>query len=407
MTPPPAAAGEPAPLETTTYRRLLADEGAGPVVTAVEAGAAPVLLMVDRAGTILDAAPTSAPLLGTTEAVGQALTTFVAEDEHDALHAMIACALDDDARAARAYEAVLTGRRADGLPLVMRASAPGGMDTSTAAIVLERWGGPVTRAGDPGFSAPPRSGPDHLLSHDARGAVRNARNFSGIFARKVRTAGPDGGPPLDAQGAPITFDLLDTALRSVGNADEMLEQIVWFIRLEHEPLALQPLPLAEVVEAAQQKATTTGEELAEAHDDPELAGPTTVHVDPSAAAVELLVHLDLVAWCFAELITNARKFAGPSTVVTVRAQAAGAWVHVEVESTGKAVEPDLAEDAFRLGRMLQPRGDRPGVGMGLPLVRRIVTRHAGRVAIAPSAAGSPEATTVRLRLPGVVPENLV
>jgi hypothetical protein len=407
VTTSPEPSGAPAAPEAIAHRRQLADEGDGPALVSVEAGAAPTIVMVDRAGVVLDAAPTCAALLGTSDAVGRALTSFVAEDERGALDEMIALALGDDGRRARAFETTLTGRRADGLPLIVRASAPGGMDTSAAAIVLERWGGPVTYAGEPGIAAPPRSGPDHLLSHDARGAVRNTRNFSGIFARKVRSSGPDGGPPLDAAGEPIAFDLLETALRSAANADEMLERIVWFIRLEHEPLVVQPATLEEIVELATQKAETTGQELADAHDAPDLAGPTLVHVTPDAAPIEVLGNTDLLAWCFAELIVNARKFAGAATEIAVRAQAHGGWVHVEVESTGKAVDPELAEDAFRLGRMLQPRGDRPGVGMGLPLLRRIVTRHAGRVAIVPTDDVTSETTSFRLRLPAVVPENLV
>ena len=389
-----------------SHRRLIPDEGGGDVVVAVGTGAAPTIVMVDPRGVILDAAPPTAALLGTPDLIGHGLAAFVAPDERPALARMIALALGDDAHQARGFEALLTGRRADGLPLAMRASAPGGMDTSTAAIVLERWGGPVTHADEPAVPAPPRSGPDHLLSHDARGAVRNTRNFAGIFARKIRAAGPEGGAPLDAEGARLTFDLLDTALRSVANADEMLERIVWFIRLEHDPLVMQPLALGVVLELARQQAQATGDELAAAHDAPELAGPSAVAVDELSGTIEVIGTTELLSWAFSELIVNARKFAGPETTIAVSATADDGWVHVEVQSTGKAIDPALAEDAFRLGRMLQPRGERPGVGMGLPLVRRIVTRHGGRIMVGPPVDQS-ETTSFRLRLPGVVAENLV
>jgi len=406
MTEAPDATAHPAELEAQPHRRLIPDEGGGEGVLAVDAGAPPTIVMVDQDGTILDAAPPSAALFGTTELVGRPLMTFVAPDEHPALAQMIACALADDPHHAQSFETLLTGRRADGLPLVMRASAPGGMDTSTAALVLERWGGPVTRVGDPGISGPPRSGPDHLLSHDARGAVRNTRNFGGIFARKVSTAGPDGGPPVDAEGAPITFDLLDTALRSVANADEMLERIVWFIRLEHTPLAMQPIALGTILKLAHEQAHATGDELAEAHGAPDLAGPTPLVVDDDAALIEIVGNAELLTWVFSELIVNARKFAGPTTTLAIEAGSSDGWVRVRVTNTAKAIDPELAEDAFRLGRMLQPRGDRPGVGMGLSLLRRIVTRHGGRVAIV-ATDDSSETTSFRLRLPGVVTENLV
>jgi signal transduction histidine kinase len=183
----------------------------------------------------------------------------------------------------------------------------------------------------------------------------------------------------------------------------MLDRIVWFVRLESEPMTMAPLVLGDLLDQARTTAATTLDELAGAAGLGDLAEPVPVDLDPTNATAAVTGDRDLLVWALAELLVNARKFGGPDVRVAVAATPAGPWVSVRVTSVGTVIDPALAEDAFRLGRLLQPRGERPGIGMGLPLCRRIVTRHGGRV-VARAEAGV--GTTIELLLLGSGPSDV-
>lgn len=380
-------------------------DAAGPVLTHLEPGEAPAVVRVDWTGAVHQAGPAAATLLGGPVEPDWSLYTALPPGEQVVLHELLQVAASD---ADAEPEAVLVGRRLDGLPLVVRITAPsGGRQVPVGSVddhvelVLQRWGGPVRGPGDPPLAAPVRSGPDHLLSHDARGAVRNTRNFGRIFSRKVLD---DAGAPVPgADGTPLPVEMLDTALRAAATADEMLDRIVWFVRLESDPITMGPLVLGDLLDQARATAATTLDELAGAAGMGELAEPVPVDLDPANATAVVTGDRDLLVWALAELLVNARKFGGPDVRVAVAAAPTAHWVTVRVTSVGAVVDPALAEDAFRLGRLLQPRGERPGIGMGLPLCRRIVTRHGGRV-VARSEAGV--GTTIELLLLGSGPSDV-
>ena len=194
---------------------------------------------------------------------------------------------------------------------------------------------------------------------------------------------------------------------------------MWFLRLEDDPLAMRSLPLGVLIELAARQSQRDVDELALLDGQGDLAEPVVVHDHTGAVYEDRALHVvgdsELLVWCLAELITNARKFARPRdgdvqdarrdppepTQIDIDATSHHGWVHVQLTNSGRAVDPALAEDAFKLGRMLQARGERPGIGLGLPLCRRIVTRHGGRVTLGRSPDGDTVAT---LRLHGAAPD---
>jgi signal transduction histidine kinase len=88
------------------------------------------------------------------------------------------------------------------------------------------------------------------------------------------------------------------------------------------------------------------------------------------------------------LVQNAVKYVPSSGLrrVTVRAMRVRAAIRLEVEDTGDGVPEELRK------RVFEPywRGahGRPGIGLGLATVRRIVEAHSGRVSIESPASGS-------------------
>jgi signal transduction histidine kinase len=95
------------------------------------------------------------------------------------------------------------------------------------------------------------------------------------------------------------------------------------------------------------------------------------------------------------LIQNAIRHTPADGSVTVRAEAAGDWVEVEVADTGEGIAGgDRARvfDPFVRGDAPRTRG---GAGLGLAVSRAIVEAHGGRIWLADSDAG----TRVRFVIP--------
>ena len=114
-------------------------------------------------------------------------------------------------------------------------------------------------------------------------------------------------------------------------------------------------------------------------------------VDPAAVAEVLYILLD-----------NASKYAPPGTTIRIAAASEDAHqVRLSVADEGPGIAPELREQVFQKffripGReALDPR--RAGIGLGLPIARRLVESQAGRIWI--EAPESGRGTQVVLTLP--------
>jgi signal transduction histidine kinase len=230
----------------------------------------------------------------------------------------------------------------------------------------------VTLAGAPGVAPThpwERAGLDRVLSHDVRGALRGVTSFLTLLGRELTEAEETAG------------EYHATAAAAAGRADVMVERIVHLLRLDLRPLELGPVDLGQVV------AATTARLADEQATAPNVDAGTLPTVWADRA---------LIAECVAELITNAHKFSdGAATIDVSTTRTVGPWVYLSVSDDGPGVEPQFAEDAFALFRLLQPKGRFAGVGMGLPIARRIAEVHGGRLWI---AAHDGPGTTVCIRL---------
>jgi two-component system OmpR family sensor kinase len=105
---------------------------------------------------------------------------------------------------------------------------------------------------------------------------------------------------------------------------------------------------------------------------------------------------DLIFIALQNLVANAVKFSAPGDTVEVRASEDGSWVLLEVADTGAGIpEDEIGEVWQELARGRAARSI-PGTGIGLALVRVVVTRHGGQVAI---RSREDQGTVVSIRLP--------
>jgi signal transduction histidine kinase len=96
------------------------------------------------------------------------------------------------------------------------------------------------------------------------------------------------------------------------------------------------------------------------------------------------------------VLSNALKFTQPGGEVTVIARESSQGLEISVMDNGPGIAPEHIERVF--DPMYQPGGGErsDGLGLGLPLVKRLVEAHGGRVTIT-SAPG--KGTTVTMTLP--------
>jgi two-component system OmpR family sensor kinase len=109
---------------------------------------------------------------------------------------------------------------------------------------------------------------------------------------------------------------------------------------------------------------------------------------------------DLLFLALQNLVANAVKFSAPGDTVEVRASEDGSWLLLEVADTGSGIPDDEISqvwDELSRGRAARSL---PGTGIGLALVRVVVTRHGGQVAI---RSRDGQGTLVSIRLPVPVP----
>jgi two-component system sensor histidine kinase TctE len=119
-------------------------------------------------------------------------------------------------------------------------------------------------------------------------------------------------------------------------------------------------------------------------------------VDEAAqdSPVPVLGSAALLREAVANLVDNAIRYAGRGAEVTLTVRLEGPLAVLEVADTGPGLPAEQIEAVF--ARFFRGTEEGGGCGLGLAIVREIVTRHGGRVFAAPNA---PRGLLVRVELP--------
>ena len=112
----------------------------------------------------------------------------------------------------------------------------------------------------------------------------------------------------------------------------------------------------------------------------------------------------------ANLISNAVKYTPRNGVVSISLELEGNDVVISISDTGRGIAPDQLERVFDMFVQLPHRGGSPeGLGIGLALVRQLVSLHGGTVHAASSGTDTGSSFFVRLPLElsalGATPAN--
>ncbi|MEO5345917.1 MAG: ATP-binding protein [Magnetococcus sp. YQC-9] len=182
---------------------------------------------------------------------------------------------------------------------------------------------------------------------------------------------------------------IDHITSAVGQMQKMLQGLTEFSRVETHGA---PPVFTSLDEALDQALSHLGAEL-------QLSGAQivrdtlpTIPADPAQ-----------MRQLFRHLIGNAIRFRGemPLQIQVKVCRETEFWI-VSIADNGIGIPVKFVERVFIVFQRLHPRGEYPGIGMGLAVCKRIVERHGGRIWVEPRLKPG---TLVRFALP-VSPEGM-
>lgn len=236
-----------------------------------------------------------------------------------------------------------------------------------------------------------RAGAEALARARAEAASRAKDEFIAMLGHELRN-------PL----APITMALQLMELhgdKQVERERRVIErQVRHLTRLVDDLLDISRITRGQVV--LEREPVEISTILAKAL---EMAGPVVEqrahHLDVNVAEGHLVVDGDPVrlAQVVANLLTNAAKYTDPEGHILVTAGREGGEIVLSVRDDGAGIPEDLLPNVFDLfvqGRRTLDRSQ-GGLGIGLSLVRQLVTLHGGIVSVK-SEVGKGSEFTVRL-----------
>jgi signal transduction histidine kinase len=199
----------------------------------------------------------------------------------------------------------------------------------------------------------------YSVSHDLRAPVRHVLGFSELLSEQ-------SGPHLDEQGRKY----LGTITSSAKRMGRLIDDLLSFSRMSRTGLRKQRVDLADVVQDAKV------EVMAQAHVDGRRID-WTVGALPEVHADRAMLHLAMV-----NLLSNAVKYTSgrPIAVIEVgTTDGAEDQVVVFVRDNGAGFDMRYADKLFGVFQRLHSSAEFEGTGIGLANVKRILTRHGGRV----------------------------
>jgi len=202
----------------------------------------------------------------------------------------------------------------------------------------------------------------YSVSHDLRSPVRHVLGFTGLARRAL-----EGTPN------PKVSQSLDAVQQAAERMNALIDAMLMLARTAQHELSLTEIDLNRLVAQVKRDA-----EL-------ESGGPggdTPAEVVWQIGTLPVVEgDLDLLRQVMANLFSNALKYSRPRSRPEIAIWAdehPGEW-EIHVRDNGVGFDPQHAQNLFGTFQRLHSVRDFEGTGVGLATVRRIVTRHGGRV----------------------------
>jgi|GEM_PF-5560452 len=195
----------------------------------------------------------------------------------------------------------------------------------------------------------------HSVSHDLRTPLRHISSFASLLAHRAAS--------LDERER----KMLGTIVASAARMDGMIQGLLAFSNVAQQSLRFTPVDLTELVEQVRRDLEV---DQGERNVDWRIQSLPTVRGD--AATLRMV---------FTNLLGNALKYTGQREHATIGVSASTTDEEhvVTVRDNGAGFDPSRAGNLFGMFQRLHEQAEFEGIGIGLSTVRRIVSRHGGRV----------------------------
>ena len=197
----------------------------------------------------------------------------------------------------------------------------------------------------------------YSISHDLRAPLRSIDGYSKILQE-------DYAAKLDEEGRRVLNVIMNNAKRMGKLIDDLLE----FGRLGRKNLQKSRLNLTNMVNGIVQELLSQ-----------ERGRKSDIHIGELYPAY---ADPDMMRQVWFHLLENAIKFTGKKETATIRVRSfrteEGDMVY-EVSDNGDGFDMKYVGKLFGVFQRLHKIQDFPGTGVGLAIVKRIISRHGGRV----------------------------
>jgi signal transduction histidine kinase len=198
------------------------------------------------------------------------------------------------------------------------------------------------------------------MSHELRTPLNAIIGFSEVLAR--RSFGE-----LNPKQAEYVGDVVDSGRHLLALVDDILD--VAKVETGTVELGLGPVEMARLLSGS----LALFEEQAGRH-------RVTLHLDAGPELGTIEADARKLKQVMFNLLANALRFTPAGGHVIVEARRVGERVHVRVSDTGPGIAPEDREAIFEEFRQ-GTSGAQGGTGLGLPLARRLVELHGGRLGV--------------------------
>lgn len=188
-----------------------------------------------------------------------------------------------------------------------------------------------------------------------------------------------------------TAKALETIEKNAESQNQLIEDIFDASRINSGKLRLdtRPMSLGEAVTLAVESIRPAAE-----------AKNISLETKFDAESVFIMGDTDRMRQIVANLLSNAVKFTGEDGLIVVRLENSGSEANLVIEDNGRGISAELLPAVF--DRYAQADKDstrgKAGLGLGLPLVLKLVEQHGGTVTAESAGEGRGAVFTVRLPL---------
>lgn len=228
------------------------------------------------------------------------------------------------------------------------------------------------------------------LAHELRNPLAPMRNVLEAMKRQS----------LDAHLQTWSLEVLD---RQITHMTHLVDDLMEVSRISEGRLELRRAP-TDLVTILRSALDDVSPML--------IAASHTLEVDVPKEAVTVHADATRLNQVFTNLLTNAIKYTPTGGVISVLARVQGGEVVVSVRDTGIGIPKESLSSVFEMFSQLSPALERSqgGLGIGLALVRGLVTLHSGTITVSSDGANRGSEFTVRLPtierpLPTISPER--